>query len=360
LSTDAIGTIDTTVGGFARLGFRDERSIRIVRLGVGILLAAAVSLGIGWPLSFMAPVLATSLLASRLPCPTLASGVMPVGVITLAGAIGLFVVAPIALYYPLVCAIAMGLLLFSIFRAGHAGTSPFVILFLLIAVLLIPMIAQQSLAAAQDVTGGLIAGGAVAVAVTWVAYALFPDLPEAEIPAGPASDPALAREGLDQRAAVTTAVVYPVALLFYSYGLTAHLVVLIFIAILAQQPGLMEGRKAGGALILGNLAGGVAAMVFYELLVAAPSFGFFLALMFLTALILGERIFSDRRFAPIYPTVLSTLLLLVGGSVAPYGDDVEMKFQLRIVQIGVAVVYVVGSFRLIERLRGGNETARPS
>ena len=112
----------------------------------------------------------------------------------------------------------------------------------------------------------------------------------------------------------------------------------------------------GGALIAGNLAGGVAAMVFYELLVAAPSFGFFLALMFLTELVLGTKIFSDDRLAPIYPTVLSTLLLLVGGSVAPFGDEVEAKFALRIFQIGIAVAYVVGSLALIERLQG--EAAR--
>jgi hypothetical protein len=243
----------------------------------------------------------------------------------------------------------LGIFLFGIFRAGYGGTSPFVILFLLVAVLLIPMIAQESLVAAQQVTVGLISGGAAAVGLTWLAYALFPDLPETEPATTARTAPDL--EGLDQRAAVTTLVVYPVALLFYGFGLTSDLLVLVFIAILAQQPSLTAGRQAGGALILGNLAGGVAAMVFYELLVAAPSFGFFLALTFLTALVLGTRIFSDDRLAPIYPTVLSTLLLLVGGSVAPFGDDVEVKFQLRILQIGIAVGYVVGAFALIERLR---------
>jgi len=340
---------DTAVGWFAAAGFGDERSIRVLRLAAGIMFAAAISLGVGWPLSYMAPVLATSLLASRTPCPSLATGAMLVFVITTAGGVGLVAVAPLAIYYPLVCAVALGLLLFGIFRAGYRGTSPFVILFLLVAVLLIPMIAQQSLAAAQEVTGGLIVSGAAAVGVTWVVYALFPDLPGTAV--GIAPGPAPDSDDLERRAAVTTAVVYPVALLFYSFGLINDLVVLVFIAILAQQPSLTAGRKAGGALILGNLAGGVAAMVFYELLVVVPTFGFFLTLMFLTALVLGARIFSDHRFAPIYPTVLSTLLLLVGGSVAPYGDDVEAKFQLRIFQIGIAVVYVVGSLGLIERLR---------
>ena len=351
---------DAAVGWFARAGFGDERSIRVLRLGVGITLAAAVSLGIGWPLSFMTPVLATSLLASRTPCPTLATGAMLVCVIMIAGAVGLVVVAPLALYYPLVCAVALGLLLFGIFRAGYGGTSPFVILFLLVAVLLIPMIAQQSLTAAQEVTTGLIVGGAAAVGLTWVAYALFPDLPGTATATATADGPAPDPRSLEQRAAVTTAVVFPVALLFYGFGLTGDLVVLVFIAILAQQPSLTAGRKAGGALILGNLAGGVAAMVFYELLVAAPSFGFFLTLTFLTALVLGTKIFSDHRFAPIYPSVLSTLLLLVGGSVAPFGDDVEAKFQLRILQIGIAVVYVVGSLALIERLRAESARAKPS
>jgi hypothetical protein len=342
---------DAAAGWLIRAGFDDAGAVRTLRLAAGITLAAALALGIGWPLSFLAPVLATSLLATRTPCPSLATGVGLVAVITIAGAAGLIAVAPLAIHYPLVCAVALGGLLFGIFRAGYGGTSPFVILFLLIAVLLIPMIAQQSLFAAQEVAVGLIAGGAAAIGLTWVAYAVFPDLPESVVVTAPTDAIASSPRVLTQRAAVTTAVVYPVALVFYSFGLTSHLVVLVFIAILAQQPSLVAGRKASGAVILGNLAGGVAAMVFYELLVAAPSFGFFLALMFLTTLLLGAKIFSDDRLAAIYPTVLSTLLLLVGGSVAPYGDDVDTKFQTRIVQIGLASAYVVGAFALIERLR---------
>ena len=275
---------DSALGGFTDAGFGDERSIRVLRLGVGITLAAAVSLGIGWPLSFVAPVLATSLLASRTPCPTLADGAMLIGLITIAGAVGLVFVAPLALYYPLVCALALGLLLFGIFRAGYGGASPFVILFMLIAVLLIPMIAQQSLIAAQEVTGGLIAGGAAAVGLTWVAYALFPDPPGTAVATATAAAAVPDPLSLEERAATTTVVVYPVALFFYGFGLTGHILVLIFIAILAQQPSLTAGRKVGGALIAGNLAGGIGAMVFYELLVAAPSFGFFLSLMFLPSL----------------------------------------------------------------------------
>ena len=39
-----------------------------------------------------------------------------------------------------------------------------------------------------------------------------------------------------------------------------------------------------------------------------------------------------------------------------FGDDVEVKFQLRILQIGIAVGYVVGAFALIERLRSHVES----
>jgi hypothetical protein len=159
------------------------------------------------------------------------------------------------------------------------------------------------------------------------------------------------------RATVTTCVVYPVALVFYSFGLTSDLLILVFIAILAQQPSLTAGRKAGGALILGNLAGGLAAMLFYQLLVAAPTLGFFLALTALTTLLIGTRIFSDRPEAPVYATVLSTVLLLVGGSIAPFGDDMSAKFTLRIGQILIAVLYVVGALTLIDRIRTEHEPA---
>jgi hypothetical protein len=92
-------------------------------------------------------------------------------------------------------------------------------------------------------------------------------------------------------------------------------------------------------------------MLFYQLLVAAPTLGFFVALTALTTLVIGTRIFSERPEAPVYATMLSTVLLLIGGSIAPFGDDVSGSFMLRIGQILVAVLYVVGALALIDRIR---------
>jgi len=345
LSTD----VAAGIAGYA--GFRDPRGIRILRLGIGITLAAGVALGIGWPISFLTAVLTTSLLASGAACPSLRSGAMLIAIIALAAIFGLAVVAPLAIHYPLVCAVAVGLFLFLIFRASYGGASPFLILWLLIAVLLLPMIAQESLAAAQTVAGGMLLSGAAALGFTWLAHVLVPDPRGAEAtpPAPKAAQAAQADEAnRNARAATTTFVVYPVALVFYAFGLTSDLLVLVFIAILAQQPSLIAGRKAGGALILGNLGGGLAAILFYQLLVAAPTLGFFIALTALTTLGLAIRIFSERPDAPLYSTVLSTVLLLIGGAVAPFGDDVGTKFTLRIFQILAAVLYVVGALTLIE------------
>jgi len=58
--------------------------------------------------------------------------------------------------------------------------------------------------------------------------------------------------------------------------------------------------------------------------------------------------------------VLSTVLLLVGGSIAPLGDDVGGSFTLRIGQILVAAVYVVGALGLIERVRAERAGASPA
>jgi hypothetical protein len=342
LSTDA------AAGFAAQAGFHDPRSIRILRLSVGVTLAAAVALGIGWPISFLTAVLTTSLLASGAACLSLRSGAMLIAVIALAASFGLAVVAPLAIHYPLVCAIAVGLFLFLIFRASYGGASPFLILWLLIGVLLLPMIAQESLAAAQSVAGGMLLAGAAALGFSWLAHVLVPDSHGEEISTASPEPSDVEESDRNARATITTCVVYPVALVFYSFGLTDDLLVLVFIAILAQQPSLTAGRKAGGSLILGNLGGGLAAMLFYQLLVGAPTLGFFIALTALTTLILGTRIFSERPNAALYATVLSTVLLLVGGSIAPFGDDVGTKFTLRIGQIIVAVVYVVGALTLVE------------
>ena len=125
---------------------------------------------------------------------------------------------------------------------------------------------------------------------------------------------------------------------------------LLFIAMLAQQPDVKIGVKGSMALIIGNTAGGVAAIVFYNLLIAVPDYVFLILLTILFSLFFGERIFSGKPMAGLYAAAFSTVILLVGSTTGDFGGDAGSKFYIRIVQIIAAAVYIVGVFTLLEFL----------
>ena len=102
-----------------------------------------------------------------------------------------------------------------------------------------------------------------------------------------------AREQI-RSAAISTLVVLPVIIVFFTLKMTNELLVLLFIAMLAQQPDVKIGVKGSMALIIGNTAGGVAAIVFYNLLIAVPEYVFLILLTILFSLFFGEKIFSVR------------------------------------------------------------------
>lgn len=139
-------------------------------------------------------------------------------------------------------------------------------------------------------------------------------------------------------------------MLFFVFNFSGAVVVMIFIAILSQQTNLTVGKKMGSALITGNIFGGITAALFFELLVMVPRFDFLLLMILAGSLLFAKANYSGKPSAPLYGMAFSTLLLLVGMGTMPSGDEVDTKFVLRILQILLAVFYIVGAFKLLERL----------
>ena len=143
----------------------------------------------------------------------------------------------------------------------------------------------------------------------------------------------------------------PVVVVFFTLNWSGGLLVMIFIAIFAQSPDASAGSKAGQALILGNALGGLAAIAAYNVLVAVPNFGFFIALMCLASLFFGSRVFSDHPMAPLYGMALKTLVLLIGSATMPFGGEVDAKFYTRLAQIALVAIYTFVVFTLMEDLK---------
>ena len=210
---------------------------------------------------------------------------------------------------------------------------------------------MQAVGLANFVAQGIVAGAIVTILLVWTVYFFLPepsDLGESPAPAA-VEKPIPPPMDRFKSALLSTVVVWPVMALFYMFERLESLLILIFIAILAQQPGFAKDFKVGKALIVGNAIGGAAALVMYEVLVIVPEYGFMLLLTLLAGLIFGARVFSGKPTGALYGMAFSTLLLVIG-SVTSGDDDAGSKVYARVFQIIVAVSYVVLAFGYIDRL----------
>ena len=327
----------------------------IVRYAVGATILVAVGMGFDWTLAYLLPVLSLSFLAPGGKPPGLKGGFFFVASIAIACLIGM-TLAFSFLAMPPVHILVTFLLLFHIFYTRHPIFNPLVKVWLLVAVLLIPNIAMQSMALAKIIAISLVWNAACAIVIIWIIYYLFPlHAPENQSPTAQEKKPA-ATEAPDQHQRFTTAlfstlVIMPVYLLFYFAEITNALLVLVFIAILSMQPAFAKDWKVGKALIIGNTIGGLAAILVYNLLTIVPEYSFLILLVLLSGLIFGQLLFSQSPLASIYGMAFSTLLLIIGSVTGSDGDGAGGKVWSRVFQIMVAVVYAVSAFGLIAKLR---------
>ena len=134
--------------------------------------------------------------------------------------------------------------------------------------------------------------------------------------------------------------ILPVLIFFLYFQLTGGLLVLVFIATLAQKPDLIAGIKGTMALLLGNFVGGIVAIVMFSLLLAVPQFSFALLLYAIIILIFAQHIFSGKKLAPIYAMALTTVIVIISGSTLSDGGA-SSTFYVRILQIATACGYIV-------------------
>jgi hypothetical protein len=335
----------------------DIRTARILRYAFGSTLGMAVAMGFDWQLSFLTPVLVVSFLGNPNPRPAIKSLAAFLAIIAVACAAGT-AVALLLVPYPVIYLLVLGLLLFHLFHAKMRGAPPLLITWMLIALLVIPILASLSKILAVIVAGYIVYGSVIAVVIVWLAHIAIPDPPTPAL--APAAATAQAEPASPEyrlyRALLSTGVVFPVAALFFAYQGASSLIILIFIAILTMQPSLSAGYKAGIALIVGNLIGGIASMIVYDLLVVAPHFGFLVLLTLLTALVFGTGLFSSSRWAPLFGMAFSTTLLIIGSTTSSYGEASD-KASTRVIQITIAVIYAVLAHNLLLKVFPSSESS---
>jgi len=197
----------------------------------------------------------------------------------------------------------------------------------------------------------LVLDAVVAVLIAWVVYAIVPNPKGSETYIDAAAKKQIQPLSEKERfanALETTAVFYPVLLLFFLFQLTDYLIILIFIVILSGMPAASKSFKVGKVLIVGNLMGGIVSIIFYNIMTFIPEFYYLLLVTFLIGLLFGFKVMSGKPMGAIFGMAFSTFLV-ISGSVFASTDDAAGLVWSRVFYIFIAAVYVVFAFGFIEQ-----------
>ena len=317
------------------------------RLRFAVIITFGFGLGqlLNWPLAFLAPVLAATFL--RLPGPMgLPAATRLLGEAAAILLMGMAIVY-LALPYPLVAAIVIVAGLALTFRLGAEGGSALTVLLLLVALLILPLVGQSSPQIANLIAGGLLVNLALAIAMSWLGFAILPatTVPQPATAGAEPGEPADA----DMAALKMTLVVAPIALAYLAFGWSMVLT-LLFSALMAQQLSAASGLQATKVILIANMTGAAIAIAAYFLLVAVPSIPFMLTLVFALALLVSGPAFAGGPVSDLWASAFSAVLVILGGSLAPLGDDADLKAIDRIIQIALAGTYIVVAYAIVETL----------
>jgi hypothetical protein len=322
----------------------DEKLYGILRYAIGSAIIMMVALGYDYQLAYFTPVLALNFLAPTAHAPTLktsAAFLFTIGITSLAGV----VFSRLFIDYPLVFLPLIALILFHIYYTAALQSMK---LWLIISILLIPMMSIQSAELGSIVAVNLFVNALLALLLAWLIYFIFPRTKQVVMEDKKANEVQASPRQRFISAITKSMVVIPVVILFFVFNWSGSMLVLFFIAIISINPA-SANKKTSIAMILANLGGGLAAIVVFNLLTAATSFIYSGILTVLVGLLFGKGLFSQKPTAPLFGMAFSTFLLILGNVISLAGEAGDIVWA-RVFQIGIAMVYMVIAFRLIEKM----------
>ncbi len=242
------------------------------------------------------------------------------------------------------------LLLLSLMWLYYTDKIPMMVkLFALVSMVIIPFVSIDSSAIGSYVAAKLTFNAFMAIVLSQLVFKVFP-LCEADIPFEKKKQE-MQKQSEDERfkyAVKIIVILTPILLLFYMFKLSSSVLVLTFVAILTISPALAK-PKVGLVMILANILGGIFGIIGYKLLVIVPNFTFMILVALCIGLFFGSRLFSDSKYAGIFGSGFSTFLLILG-SVTSSDDEAGAKVWARVIQIAIAVSYVVFAFAVVNRI----------
>lgn len=309
---------------------------RILRFTIGMTLAVGITAIFNWPLAYVAPVFLAKFLVDR-QAPTVQTVYELIISMMVTVAIAWFTTVGLTQYPSLLMPLIAVLMVWSYYLFTDPKWNFFATI-MLMACLLVPYMAIIDPGAGMYVGMGLSGAGIVAVVLFALLHIFYPDLAPERDQHGEAQQSKSERLFESCKALLLS---FPVICYFYAFEVSGAILTMIFIALLSLQTAGKKSVKISMFMLLTNIIGGIIAILIYNVVTFVPVIGFYLAIIFLVSLIFSQKMYSMPDKAPIFSTIYSTLLVLVSSTMASTGKDVDTNFYLRIVQIGIACIYLV-------------------
>jgi len=317
----------------------------VFRYAAGSAIIMVVVMSAGYTLAYITPVLALTFLSPGAKPPTLKSGITFIFIISIASLAG-FLFTRLFIEFPLVFLPLLALIIFHLY---YTTSLQHMKMWLILSLLLIPIVSMQSDKLGGIVAMNLVMNALLAMIMVGLVYFIFPAQGLAGTDKKIQPIPPLSDRQRYISAGIRILIVLPVLVLFFVFQWTESLLVLIFIAILSMNPA-SNMRKSGIGIIIANISGGLAAILVFNLLVIVPNVLFFGLLTLLSGLYFGNKLFSQKPIAPLYGMAFSTFLLVLGSVTSSAEGEAGETVWQRILQIGLAVIYIVVGFGLVDHL----------
>src|SRR5262245_19901823 len=310
---------------------------QVLAFRIALAAAAGFTLGhlLGWDFPFLPSLIAVQLLASGASFDVKRA----FGFVILM-AIGCSVSLFISLFFaerPLSLVLSIGILIFLEFWALARGKSAAAIF--LMTTSFVPLMAVSSLDLAYALVHNLVVGSILALLLIFIVNALIP----VESAPQPKDEAKAAPEVSDIATALAnTAVLMSLFIYFMGTGTPTSIIVIMVTAVTILQQSAVAGRGAAFGLVMGNIAGGLAATAAYLLVTLLPSPGFLFIVVLFFALVFAAKIGAGGAMAAIYSVGATTFLTVLGLGLSPLPQDSGTIFFSRVSTVIVASLYTIG------------------
>ena len=245
--------------------------------------------------------------------------------------------------FPLVILPLLGLIIYWSFRFIKIP-EPIRLLFLIFAVL-IPFITLKANVLGSVVLIALLLNLIIALVVIRIAFFIFPITTKENESINKKKPIAYKNINLDKLAFNGLLVVFPIVFIFYLFNANIAILTLVFVVLLSFDPFIYQSKKGAG-LIIANLFGGLAGILAYNVLVIAPSYVLYIFLILSVAFYFVFNIYSGKKTAPIFRISFNTFFVTMG-VIATSTNEAGNTIWERILQIGLAVLYVIIAFKVL-------------